>query len=160
MASSLNTKRMFLMMIAAVGLLAAVVCIVVLATGVREATRERLFLVGSLLIVSIVCLALSIHFKDTTQKLDEAGAASAAASEDGEAAAGAAKGAVKGTGVKSASAKNAAQPEAEQDPDDVALPQNGPAAGGYGAGNVRQAHATPVVAEEDPDDVHLPQNDA
>ncbi len=156
MASSLNTKRMFLMMIAAVGLLAAVVCIVVLATGVREATRERLFLVGSLLIVSIVCLALSIHFKDTTQKLDEAGAASAAASEDGEAAAGAAKGA----GVKNASAKNAAQPEAEQDPDDVALPQNGPAAGSYGAGNVRQAHATPVVAEEDPDDVHLPQNDA
>ena len=154
MASSLNTKRMFLMMIAALGLLAAVVCIVVLATGVREATRERLFLVGSLLIVSIVCLALSIHFKDTTQKLDEAGAASAAASEDGDA------GAAKGTGVKRASAKNAAQPEAEQDPDDVALPQNGPAAGGYGAGTVRQAHAASVVPEEDPDDVHLPQNDA
>ena len=154
MASSLNTKRMFLMMIAALGLIAAVVCIVVLATGVREATRERLFLVGSLLIVSIVCLALSMHFKDTTQKLDEAGAASAAASEDGGA------GAAKGAGVKSASAKNAAQPEAEQDPDDVALPQNGPAAGGYGAGNVRQAHAASVVPEEDPDDVHLPQNDA
>ena len=154
MASSLNTKRMFLMMIAAVGLLAAVVCVVVLATGVREATRERLFLVGSLLIVSIVCLALSIHFKDTTQKLDEVGAASAAASEDGEA------GAATGAGVKSASAKNAAQSEAERDPDDVALPQNGPAAGGYGAGNVRQAHATSVVAEEDPDDIHLPQNDA
>ena len=70
MASSLNTKRVFLMMIAAFGLIAAIVCIIVLAAGMREPTKERIFLVGSLLIVSIVCLALAFHFKDATNDID------------------------------------------------------------------------------------------
>lgn len=168
MASSLNSKRVFLMMMAAVGLLAAIVCIVALAAGVREATRERLFLVGSLLIVSLVCLVLSIHFKDATRKLDEAGVDSASrASADGEA------------GVKNADSarragdavKRDAAQDTEQDLDDVALPQNrivadayGAAgagnAGGYGTDAVRRARPAYTAAEDGPGDVHLPQNEA
>ena len=112
MASSLNSKRMFLMMFAAFGLLAAIVFGVLLTTGVREPTRERIFLVGSLVVVSIVCLALSFIFKGQTEELQEQ--------------------------IEQATYKRLER-DAE-DMDDVALPQNKPA------------------AEPDPDDVPLPQN--
>lgn len=71
MSSSLNSKRVFLMMFAAFGLIAAIVFGALLAAGVREPTRERLFLVGSLLVVSIVCLALSFIFKGQAQELQD-----------------------------------------------------------------------------------------
>lgn len=70
MASSLNSKRVFLMMLALFGLVAAIVCGILLAMGVRPPTRERLFLVGSLVLVSIVCIVLSLGFKGQTQELE------------------------------------------------------------------------------------------
>lgn len=70
MASSLNSKRVFLMMFAGFGLVAALVFGILLALGVREASREILFLIGSLVIVSIICIVLSFVFKDQAQELE------------------------------------------------------------------------------------------
>lgn len=70
MASSLNSKRVFLMMFAGFGLVAALVFGTLLALGVREASREILFLIGSLVIVSIICIVLSFVFKDQAQELE------------------------------------------------------------------------------------------
>ena len=114
MASSLNSKRVFLMMLAAFGLLAAVICGVLLAMGVREPTRERLFLVGSLVVVSIVCIALSFIFKGQTEELqDQIDQATYKRIErDAE-------------DLDQAPLPQNA-PAAEPDPDDVPLPQNAP----------------------------------
>lgn len=117
MASSLNSKRVFLMMLAAFGLVAAVICGALLAAGVREPTRERLFLVGSLVVVSIVCLALSFIFKGQTQELEGQirDAQYRRLERDAEDQDNAPL-------PQNAPAQAAAQP----DPDDVPLPQNAP----------------------------------
>lgn len=100
MASSLNSKRMFLMAFAAFGLIAAVVFGALLAAGVREPTRERLFLVGSLVAVSVVCIALSFIFKGQATELQDQ--------------------------MDKAAYKRLERDA--QDADDVPLPQNAPAA--------------------------------
>ena len=113
MASSLNSKRVFLMMLAAFGLIAAIVCGVLLALGVREPSRERLFLVGSLVVVSIVCIALSFIFKGQTEELE--GQIQAAQHKRLE--------------RDSEDMDDVALPQnkpSEPDPDDVPLPQNAP----------------------------------
>ena len=117
MASSLNSKRVFLMMFAAFGLLAAVVFGVLLAAGVREPTKERLFLVGSLVVVSIVCLALSFIFKGQTEELQDQ----------------IEKATYKRFERDAEDQDNTPLPQntpAEPDPDDVPLPQNAPNAKG------------------------------
>lgn len=116
MASTLNSKRVFLMMVSILGLLAALVCIGVLAMGLREATRERIFLVAALLILSAVFLALSFRFKDAVQLSDEAAGAASAAT-----------GAPADPDDVPLPQNAAANPE--PDPDDVALPQNAPGGG-------------------------------
>ena len=116
MASSLNSKRVFLMMLAAFGLIAAIVCGVLLALGVREPSRERLFLVGSLVVVSIVCIALSFIFKGQTQELE--GQMQAAQYQRLE--------------RQNEDIDDVPLPQnqpLEPDPDDIALPQNNPNGG-------------------------------
>ena len=116
MASSLGSKRMFLMVFAAFGLIAAVVFGVLLALGVREATRELVFLVGSLVIVSIICLVLSFVFKGQTEELESE----------------IQKAAYKRIERDAEDMDNAPLPQnapAEPDPDDVPLPQNQPGGG-------------------------------
>lgn len=69
MASSLVTKRMLLLAFSAFNLTAAIVFGAMLAAGVVEPSRERLFLVGSLVVVSVVGLILSFIFKDEVKEL-------------------------------------------------------------------------------------------
>jgi hypothetical protein len=111
------------MMFAAFGLIAAVVFAVLLAAGVREPTRERLFLVGSLLVVSIVCLALSFVFKGQAQELQEQidQASYQRLERDAED-----QDDVKlpQNAAHADAAQVAASRETEPDPDDVQLPQN------------------------------------
>ena len=117
MASSLNSKRMFLMMFAAFGLIAAVVFGALLAAGVREPTRERLFLVGSLVVVSIVCLALSFIFKGQTEELQEQIDAATYKRFERDA-----------EDMDDVALPQNRPASAEPDPDDVQLPQNAPGA--------------------------------
>jgi cell division septation protein DedD len=112
MASSLNSKRVFLMMFAGFGLVAALVFGILLALGVREATREIMFLIGSLVIVSVICIVLSFAFKGQAEELESE--------------------------IQKATYKRLERdaedmddiplpqnaPATEPDPDDVALPQN------------------------------------
>jgi hypothetical protein len=111
------------MMFAAFGLIAAVVFAVLLAAGVREPTRERLFLVGSLLVVSIVCLALSFVFKGQAQELQEQidQASYQRLERDAED-----QDDVKlpQNAAHADATQVAASRETEPDPDDVQLPQN------------------------------------
>jgi hypothetical protein len=111
MASSLNSKRTFLLLLAIFGLIAGTICAVLLAVGVREPTRERLFLVGSIFIVSIVCLFLSIHFKGEAQNLESS-------MKEAE---------YKRLQKEGADPDEVALPQnqtAQSDPDDIQLPQN------------------------------------
>ena len=121
MASSLNSKRMFLMMFAVFGLIAAIVFGALLAAGVREPTKERLFLVGSLVVVSIVCLALSFIFKGQTEQLEQEihEKQYRRLERDAE----------DMDNVPLPQNATAAQPGQEPDPDDVQLPQNIPGGG-------------------------------
>ena len=112
MASSLNSKRVFLMMFAGFGLVAALVFGILLALDVREATREIMFLIGSLVIVSVICIVLSFAFKGQAEELESE--------------------------IQKATYKRLERdaedmddvplpqnaPATEPDPDDVALPQN------------------------------------
>lgn len=119
MSSSLNTKRVFLMTLALLGLFASLVCGAILLLGLREPTQERLFLVGSILIISFVFLFLSTRFKvdaiNLQAKMDEAGEARrAVAARD-----------IDDTVLP----QN--QPAAQEpDPDDMQLPQNQPSGAG------------------------------
>ena len=117
MASSLNSKRVFLMMFAAFGLIAAIVFGALLAAGVREPTRERLFLVGSLVVVSIVCLALSFIFKGQTAELQEQIDAATYKRFERDA-----------EDMDDVPLPQNAPVASEPDPDDVQLPQNAPGA--------------------------------
>lgn len=95
---SLNSKRVLLLVMGGVGLVAAVVCAIVLASGALEATRGRIFLMGSLFIVSLACLGIAFVFKGQAAQVEE--------------------------DIRKARYQ---RPAAAADPDQAPLPQNAPA---------------------------------
>ena len=61
--ASIEDKGRILKWLAIVGLVMAVFCIAILAIGYKEPSAGRLFTIGMLLIVSIVCIFLSTKLK-------------------------------------------------------------------------------------------------